>query len=124
MQPCILTKIQDGILFIQWTIYSLEGTSLLIGTERAVSSEGADKAPSKVHATAGDGSDAPYVAEYELRQNGHLVFHDQFRCVLWVFDLSGPNFKHDLKDDGKTEPGLLLSRFGFKSGKPMPTDPI
>lgn len=53
-------------------------------------------------------------AEAKLRKEGHHVFLDRYQETLWIFDLSGPSAKQDVRSDERKEPALVLGGSGCK----------
>ena len=60
-------------------------------------------------------TDVLLIAELELRRTGHHVFYEEPERVLWVFDLSGPNVKKDLRSDHQRGASTVVERHGLKS---------
>ena len=97
----MLTSIQGGILFIQWSVYGLSGIT--------DSGLGRDQESTKQI------FDSLHVAEHELRRSGHHVLHDQSQGALWVFDLSGPSVRKEPKADYLGGVPALIGRHKLRS---------
>lgn len=101
-----LTSEQDGILFVQWTVYALD--------EVLHEATGTDGITPEI-ATFERQLAYLQTAEMELRKEGYHVFLDRRTKALWVFDLSGPSVKQEPRGEERKEPALLLGNYGCKS---------
>ena len=54
-------------------------------------------------------------AEEELRKEAQHVWGDLHQAALWIFDLSGPGSRKDLKYGEKPLPQRILERYPCKS---------
>ena len=101
-----LTNSKEGVLFVQWTIYSDHGS---------LQTTSDDSSTNALDPPAEDLHDRLEIAEWELRRGGRHVFLDVSRETLWVFDLSGPTSKNGGRNDETEDSSLILSRSGLKS---------
>ena len=53
--------------------------------------------------------------EAKLRKEGHHVFLDRCPTTLWLFDLSGPSVKQEVRCDERKEYALTIGDSGCKS---------
>ncbi|KAL9117165.1 MAG: hypothetical protein Q9187_006302 [Circinaria calcarea] len=100
-----LTSKQDGVLFVQWTVYVLEEDS-----HEAAGRDGLTPENAKFERQL----DFLQCAEAELRKEGCHVSLDRRTKTLWVFDLSGPSVKQETRGEERKEPALLLGNYGCK----------
>ena len=97
----VLTSVQGGILFIQWSVYGSESTT--------------DPSLGREHESTKQAFDTLHDAEHELRRSGNHVLHDQSQGVLWVFDLSGPSVRKEPKSDHSGGFPALIGRYKLRS---------
>ncbi|MCJ1392871.1 mediator of RNA polymerase II transcription subunit 13 [Xylographa bjoerkii] len=96
----VLTGVQGGILFIQWSVYGLGTTT--------------DPSSGQNRESTKQTFDTLHAAEYELRRSGNHVLHDQSQGVLWIFDLSGPSVRKEPRADYLGGIPALLEHYNLR----------
>ena len=105
----LLTSYKEGVLFIQWTIFSD------CGTQQSTQTTSNDTSTPRDNHTAESLYERLEVAEWELRRGGRHVLLDVSQETLWMFDLSGPASKSGGRNGEREDSSVILSRSGLKS---------
>ena len=105
----LLTNLKEGVLFVQWTIFSDCGSQQFAQpTSNNSSTRTVDPPEEDLH-------ERLEIAEWELRRGGRHVFLDVSHETLWMFDLSGPASKNGGRKDERENSSTIISRSGLKS---------
>ena len=104
-----LTNYKEGVLFVQWTVFSD------CGSQQSAQTTSDNSLTRAVEYPVENLHERLEIAEWELRRGGHYVFLDVSQETLWVFNLSGPASKNWGQNDEREDSSVILSRSGLKS---------
>ena len=110
-----LTISKEGILFIQWAVYSIES----VQCDQAAPSHPIphDANHSDVFWGGPEWRDL-HDAEFALRRSGQHVLHDKDQHILWMFDVPAPTSNQNFKHDDQLKIDSIVARFRLSS-KPL-----